>query len=153
MWPILVPIHPRFRPRFSRLSLKHVGPHLSDKIVIGSPQVVASRRLRGLRTQEASAPDGRGDVELLAIAGLMMLVGQQMRRQLGLADGGPYDAEATQGAFPAIPSHVGRAEDTGQGPERDAEFAQEQRPLGLPVADGPKTTLRRPARITFPATR
>src|SRR5512135_2312520 len=27
---------PRFRPRFSRLSLKHGGPHLSDKIVLGT---------------------------------------------------------------------------------------------------------------------
>jgi hypothetical protein len=34
IWPILVPVHPRFRPRFSRLSLKHGGPHLSDKIVL-----------------------------------------------------------------------------------------------------------------------
>ena len=55
-----------------------------------------------------------------------MLVGQQVLGQLRLADGGPHDAEAAEPALQAIPGHRVLAEDAGQGPERDAELAQEQ---------------------------
>jgi hypothetical protein len=56
----------------------------------------------------------------------MMLVGQQMRGQFRLADGGPYHAEAAQPTFQAVPIHRVITKDAGQGPGRDAERAQEQ---------------------------
>ena len=61
----------------------------------------------------------------------MMLVSQEVLGQLRLADGRPRDAEAAQSAFQTIPIHRIVAEDVGQGPERDAELVQEQRPFDI----------------------
>ena len=99
----------------------------SLKTAVGGLQVVGPRRQGRLRSQDASAADGRGDVDLLAVERLVMLVGQQVLGQLRLADGGPHDAASAQPALQAIPGHRVAAEDAGQGPERDAELAQEQR--------------------------
>src|SRR3954470_2768841 len=71
------------------------------------------------------------------ITRLMVLVGQQMLRQLHLADSCPHDAGAAQGAFQAIPGPRIAAQDVGQGPVRDGELAPEERPFDILGACGP----------------
>src|SRR6185437_8570510 len=51
--------------------------------------------------------------------------------QLGPPHGGTHDAVAPQADFQAVPIHDAPAEDPGQGPERHAEAAQEQRVADL----------------------
>ena len=60
-----------------------------------------------------------------------MLVGQQVLGQPRLADGGPHDAAPTQPALHPVPVHRVAAEDPGQGPERHAELAEEQRAFDI----------------------
>jgi hypothetical protein len=56
---------------------------------------------------------------------------QTLQRVTRLADGGPHDAAAAEPAFQVVPEHRVVAEDPGQGPERNAEAAQEQGPLDV----------------------
>jgi hypothetical protein len=121
-----------FQPSVLTVSGGILGSEVAGLLLedpIGRLQVVGARRKRRLGPQDAPAADGRGDIDLLPIEGLVMLVGQQMRRQLRLAEGRPRDAEAAQGTCAAIPGHRVAAEDMRQRPERDAELTQEQRPF------------------------
>lgn len=99
--------------------------------LIGHFQVVGPCGLGRFRSQAAPVGNGRGDVDFLAVEGLMMFVGQQILGQLTLADGGPHDAEAAQSALHAIPVHWAVSESVSQRPERDTELAEEQRNLDV----------------------
>src|SRR5205807_10672918 len=75
----------------------------------------------------AALPDGGGAVALRPVARLVVLVGQQVRGQPGVAGGGADDAVAPQAGVQAIPVQGALAEDARQGPVGDAEGTQEQR--------------------------
>src|SRR5262249_42931270 len=85
----------------------------------------------GFGPEAATATDGRGDIDLLSIESLVMLIGHEVLGQSRLADSSPHDTEAAEPAFQAIPEHRVVAEDAGQGPERDAELAEEQGALDV----------------------
>ena len=111
------------------LRLDVAGLGLED--AVGGRQLGGPGRRGRLGPQDAAVADGRGDVDLLAVDRLVMLVGQEVGRDLGPPDGRPHDARPPQAARQPIPVHRVAAEDAGQRPERDAEGPQEQRALDV----------------------
>src|SRR6266536_3454682 len=98
---------------------------------VGCGQVVGAGGLGQRRTQATARADGRGDVVLVAVAWLMVLVGQQVLGQQHAANGRADDTVAPQPDCDAIPEHGVLAEDARQRPEGHAEGTQEQWPFGL----------------------
>ena len=98
---------------------------------VGRLQVLGAGRLSQGGPQAAALGHGGGDVVLGAVARLMVLVGQQVLGHLGPPHGRAHDAVASQADLQAIPVHGAPAEDPGQGPERHAEGAEEQRVADL----------------------
>jgi len=90
-------------------------------------QVVGADAVRQRRSQHATASYRGGDVGLLAVAGLMVFVGQQVLGQRGPACRGAHDAVASQSDLHPIPIHRIAAKHASQSPKGHAELAEEQR--------------------------
>ncbi len=107
---------PRFRPRFSRLSLKHGGPHLSDKIV-------AARRgpgpIRRKAAGEAVGPADRKRRQPHRRAGASPL--PPVLSNLSPDPGG---ADSRIGTIPCFPGHQPLRSDSGASDSRIRPFRQ-----------------------------
>src|SRR5262249_20914346 len=101
-----------------------LGLFLEDPV--GRLQILGVGGLGQRRAEAAALGDRGGDVVLLAAARLVVLVGQQVLRQAGLPDRGADYAVAPEADLKAIPVSVVAAEDAGDGPEGDAEGAEEE---------------------------
>src|SRR5512135_51436 len=111
-----------------------LGGHVAGFVLedlVGDLQLIAPRRSRRFGPQAATTTDRRGDIDLLPVESLVMFIRHEVLGQSRPADGGPHDAGAAEAALQAIPEPGIVAEDTGQGPERDAELAEEQRALDI----------------------
>ena len=79
-----------------------------------------------LGSETAAGSDSGGDVNLLSIASLVMLVGQEVFGDFTAADGGSDQTEIAEGALEAMPKRRMAAENPGQSPVGNGELAQEQ---------------------------